>query len=296
MHVSVADDGDDVIEHVVPHAVAVLWNILGVVFSVLPFALLLFGSNRGTPNKRTNYYSACAAIYLISFVCTMYNSDALRDDVLDPELILRFNALPYAPLLRVHAAVFGLLLALGSLLITYRTSMGNQIDIIYHTLIAVMLPITWLFTAVSEEHVCFWLKQTASFAFLLFLQLLSGARSRVCLQPVYVRSVLFTFFVWNAVFFITTGLGPWFLHVIPLLAQEIVLFISNFVFVCNVIVRSQFFASIENLRRLRATCMFGDLHHLMRAGQYRSMEPGNRAAFRKAVHRFRPGADHNPAI
>lgn len=279
----------------VPGSVGWLWTITGVVYGVLPFVMLIFGADRGAPNKRANYYAASTAIYLVSFVCTMYNSGALQDDLLAPDLLVRFKALPASPLLMAHILIFSLLLALGSLLVTYRTSMGNIVDLIYHTGVALMLPLTWAMTAVTQEHSYYWLKQTGSFALLLILQLYSGARARTCMQPVYVRSVLTTFGLWVCFFFATTGFGPWFAALIPFEAQEGILFITNMLFVRFVLIGSQHFASIENMRSAQAMCQYGNVH-LLRAGQYEAASFEERAALRTAVHRFRPAADPGPNL
>lgn len=276
-------------------SVSWLWSIMGVVYGLLPFVMILFGTDKGAPIKRANYYSASTAIYLVSFVCTMYNSGALQDDMLSPNLLARFEALPGAPLLLAHIFIFSLLLALGSLLVTYRTSMGNVVDLIYHTGVALMLPFTWAMAAVTDDHAVYWLRQTGSFTLLLILQLYSGARSRTCMQPVYVRSVLTTFGIWVCFFFITTASGPWFTALIPFEAQEGILFATNLFFVRFVLIGSQHFASIEDLRHARAVCRYGDIH-LLRAGQFEAASPSERAALRQAVHRFRPAADPGPDL
>lgn len=279
----------------VPNSVEWMWTITGWLYGVLPFIMILFGANRGAPSKRANFYSASTAIYLVSFICTMYNSGALRDDLLDHNLLVRFDSMIGAPLLLAHVFVFALLLALGSLLVTYRTSMGNVVDLIYHTGVALILPFTWTMAAVTQKHSYFWLRQTGSFALLHILQLYSGARSRTCLQPVYVRSVLTTFGIWICLFFLTTGLGPWFAKLIPLTTQEGILFATNILFIRFVLIGSQHFASIEDLRRTQARCKYGDIH-LLRAGQFKIASESERNALRTAVHRFRPAADPGPDL
>jgi len=279
----------------VPGAVGWLWAIMGFVFAALPFVMVLFGTNRGAPSKRANFYSASAVIYLVSLVCTMYNSGALQDDLLDPDLNARFADTHGAPLLLAHTIIVSLLLGLGSLLITYRTSMGNTVDLLYHTGFALILPLAWALAAVSEEHTWYWLRQCASLALLLGLQLLSGARSHTCLQPVYVRTVLTTFSAWVCLYFITTGCGPWFARAIPFVVQESILFASNLLFVRYVLIGSQHLSAIEDLRRARAVCRYGPIH-LLRAGQFKKASPAERAALRRAVHRFRPAGDPGPDL
>lgn len=194
--------------------VAHIYSIEAWVFLVISVLVWVFGTKRGAPIRKINFTLVSTALYLASTVffaakhdlfCGVLPSSAhpLRDEL----LLSRF-------------IVYAIFLVTLVVIVTIRAA-EDTIDIIGHVILAAISALFWTFAAISNGDLQrFWMYNSAIYAGLLCLHMISNNRSYKCSDPIYAARMIHLTVLYVLCFYAATLLGPWFLDHIDLVQQE----------------------------------------------------------------------------
>jgi len=247
-------DDDDVDKEYFECAdVAHIYSIEAWLFAVISALVWIFGTRRGAPIRKINFTLVNTALYLASttffaachdLFCGVLTTSAhpMRDDL----LISRF-------------IVYTIFLIALVVIVTMRAA-EDVIDIIGHVVLAVISSLFWAFATISNGDLQrFWMYNSAIYAALLSIHMISNNRSYKCSDPIYATRMIHLTVLYILCFYGATLLGPWFLDRIDLIQQEWFLLVVDSVLVGLIFITIVHFGGARRIEEELARVKPGDV-------------------------------------
>jgi hypothetical protein len=210
-----------------------------VIFVIITFACWVLGTHRGSPLRKINFHTVTVALW---FVTAWYGAGGISsfctiDSVNSPGL-MDFSL--------TRILVFTTLSTACAIVITYHLDESTA-DVIVHVLASIASQVFLIVSIIIDRNRIYWSTYAVWFSFLLLLHMWVESRADHCSKPRFSSALLWTFAIYIIIHYTVIFSGPWFADIISLLAQEIILLISDILLGASVLYVIEHYGWAEKL-------------------------------------------------
>jgi len=210
-----------------------------VIFVIISFACWVLGTHRGSPLRRINFHTITLTL---CFVSVWYGAGVVQtfctiDSVNSPGM-MDFSL--------TRILIFTTLSTACAIVITYRLNETTS-DVIVHVLTSIASQVFLTVSIIIDRNRIYWSSYAVWFSFLLVLHMWTESRTDHCYNPRFASALLWSFIIYIVLHYVLIFSGPWFADIISLLAQEIILLLSDILLGARVLYMIEHYGWSEKL-------------------------------------------------